>query len=117
VEEEEGVLQLLQFWGNAMCAIVQMEKKDKFEVEQKTSVKALKGPGYELLYVRGTFPSMTKLGRDNETKSPSVRPHFYPNTSRLLLINGTQLRPTSNHCHGRQSSCSMKTYAANVKVF
>jgi hypothetical protein len=64
VEEEEGVLNRLQFWGNAICAIAQARRRmNLFEVKKETSVKASKGPGCERLYVWSTFPSRGKITR------------------------------------------------------
>lgn len=41
VEEEEGVLKRLQFWGKAICAIVQARRRmNLFEMKKETSVKA-----------------------------------------------------------------------------
>ena len=45
MEEEEGVLKLLQFWGNAICAIVQVRRRINLsEAKKETSVRASKGP-------------------------------------------------------------------------
>jgi len=53
-----------------------------FEVEEEAS-NAQKFQGYEHLYERSTFARRPSRGISER------QAHFYPNTSRLPLINGT----------------------------
>jgi hypothetical protein len=52
-----------------------------FEVEEETSVKASKVPGYAHLYVRSAFASMTKP----RTKVSEHQARFYPNNIKASI--------------------------------
>ena len=66
-----------------MCHSADGERRmNLFEVEEEAS-NAQKFQGYEHLYERSTFARRPSRGISER------QAHFYPNTSRLPLINGT----------------------------